>query len=115
MYAWLGWDGLQLTFRVLPAVAHDCGTSFKSGLKMDWVPNEASLGQVVELLKESHSPDTDTQRLVEQVSNYFTPRQDMFFYSYHGTLRRGATASRCSQSISRLQQLLDVCVHQDER
>ena len=34
---------------------------------MDWVPNEASLTQVVELLKECHSPDTETQRLVEQV------------------------------------------------
>ena len=34
---------------------------------MEWAPNEASLAQVVELLKESHSPDTDTQRVVEQV------------------------------------------------
>lgn len=41
---------------------------------MDWVPNEASLTQIVELLKESHSPDTETQRLVEQVLkvHYYT-------------------------------------------
>ena len=45
---------------------------------MEWVPNEASLSQVVELLKESHSPDTDTQRLVEQVGRLsVTPR---FYY-----------------------------------
>lgn len=54
------------------------------GLKMDWVPNEASLGQVVELLKESHSPDTDTQRLVEQVSNHFysETRQERLYSSF---------------------------------
>ena len=34
-----------------------------------WVPVDATLSQIVQLLKESHSPDTDVQRSVEQVSS----------------------------------------------
>jgi hypothetical protein len=44
-------------------------------LKMDnlmnitnWVPAEEGLRQIIELLKESQSPDTGTQRVVHQVS-----------------------------------------------
>jgi len=32
-----------------------------------WVPAETILSQIVQLLKESHSPDTEIQRSVEQV------------------------------------------------
>lgn len=32
-----------------------------------WQPDQASLEQILQLLKESQNPDTDTQRAVEQV------------------------------------------------
>ena len=37
-------------------------------MDLDWMPDEASLGQIIQLLKESQNPDTETQRSVEQVS-----------------------------------------------
>lgn len=35
---------------------------------MAWQPEENGLRQILELLRESQSPDTTTQRLVQQVS-----------------------------------------------
>lgn len=35
---------------------------------MDWQPDEQGLQQVLQLLKDSQSPDTVTQRTVQQVS-----------------------------------------------
>ena len=35
---------------------------------MAWQPEENGLRQILELLRESQSPDTATQRLVQQVS-----------------------------------------------
>jgi len=37
-------------------------------MDFNWMPDEASLGQIIQLLKESQNPDTETQRSVEQVS-----------------------------------------------
>ena len=34
-----------------------------------WSPSQTILDQIVQLLKESHSPDTEIQRNVEQVSS----------------------------------------------
>lgn len=36
-------------------------------MKMAWQPQEEGLRQILTLLKESQSPDTETQRLVQQV------------------------------------------------
>jgi len=33
-----------------------------------WTPNQSILDQIVQLLKESHSPNTEIQKNVEQVS-----------------------------------------------
>ena len=33
-----------------------------------WTPSQSILDQIVQLLKESHSPNTEIQRSVEQVS-----------------------------------------------
>lgn len=35
---------------------------------MEWQPDEQSLQQVLQLLKDSQSPDTATQRAVQEVS-----------------------------------------------
>lgn len=35
-----------------------------------WTPLESTLSQIVQLLKESHSPDTEVQRSVEQVKKF---------------------------------------------
>lgn len=37
-------------------------------MKMAWQPQEEGLRQILQLLKESQSPDTATQRAVQQVS-----------------------------------------------
>lgn len=37
-------------------------------MNLSWQPDEGSLGQILQLLKESQNPDTETQRSVEQVS-----------------------------------------------
>ncbi|XP_074640252.1 transportin-1-like [Tubulanus polymorphus] len=37
-----------------------------SAMKMAWQPDESGLGQILQLLKESQSPDTATQRAVQQ-------------------------------------------------
>lgn len=36
-----------------------------------WAPKEDGLGQIISLLKESQSPDTNVQREVQQVSSTF--------------------------------------------
>lgn len=43
-------------------------------MKMDWNPQEDGLREILTLLRESQSPDTATQRAVQQVS---------FFCKYH--------------------------------
>jgi len=35
---------------------------------MAWQPEESGLQQILQLLRESQSPDTATQRIVQQVS-----------------------------------------------
>lgn len=35
-----------------------------------WTPLESTLSDIVQLLNESHSPDTEVQRSVEQVREY---------------------------------------------
>lgn len=40
----------------------------KNTMKMAWQPQEEGLRQILTLLKESQSPDTATQRTVQQVS-----------------------------------------------
>jgi hypothetical protein len=37
-----------------------------------WQPQEQGLKQILQLLKESQSPDTGTQRAVQQVSSNIT-------------------------------------------
>lgn len=37
-------------------------------MKMEWTPQEDGLREILTLLKESQSPDTATQRAVQQVS-----------------------------------------------
>lgn len=39
--------------------------------KMAWQPEENGLRQILQLLKESQSPDTATQRNVQQVSLFY--------------------------------------------
>lgn len=36
-------------------------------MKMTWQPSEEGLLQIIQLLKESQSPDTNIQRAVQQV------------------------------------------------
>lgn len=40
---------------------------------MSWQPEEGSLAEILRLLKESQSPDTETQRSIEQVSSSISP------------------------------------------
>lgn len=53
-------------------VSHDF-LSFDADLlfMMEWQPDEQGLQQVLQLLKDSQSPDTATQRAVQQVSSVF--------------------------------------------
>lgn len=44
---------------------------------MAWQPQEEGLRQIIQLLKESQSPDTVIQRTVQQVSFFF---MKLFFY-----------------------------------
>lgn len=37
-------------------------------MKMEWSPQEEGLREILTLLRESQSPDTATQRAVQQVS-----------------------------------------------
>lgn len=39
-------------------------------MKMTWQPSEEGLLQIIQLLKESQSPDTNIQRAVQQVRFY---------------------------------------------
>lgn len=38
--------------------------------RMEWQPDEQGLQQVLQLLKDSQSPDTATQRAVQEVSSF---------------------------------------------
>lgn len=58
---------------------------------MEWKPEEEGLRQILTLLKESQSPDTATQRAVQQVSffrisNKFVHRRGCFLYNINGLL-----------------------------
>lgn len=44
------------------------GAIGKNTMKMAWQPQEEGLRQILTLLQESQSPDTATQRAVQQVS-----------------------------------------------
>lgn len=44
-------------------------------MECEWKPDEQGLQQILQLLKESQSPDTSTQRSVQQVS--FTVNPDI--------------------------------------
>lgn len=46
----------------------------KNTMKMAWQPQEEGLRQILTLLKESQSPDTATQRAVQQVSFRLTAK-----------------------------------------
>lgn len=48
---------------------------------MAWQPEESGLGQILQLLKESQSPDNATQRAVQQVSFQTDCCHMDFFYS----------------------------------
>jgi len=48
----------------------------KNTMKMAWQPQEEGLRQILTLLKESQSPDTATQRAVQQVSFRLTFKND---------------------------------------
>lgn len=43
-------------------------------MEYEWKPDEQGLQQILQLLKESQSPDTTTQRAVQQVSFMWAPR-----------------------------------------
>lgn len=45
-------------------------TGKNNRMKMEWTPQEDGLREILTLLKESQSPDTATQRAVQQVSFY---------------------------------------------
>lgn len=45
-------------------------------MECEWKPDEQGLQQILQLLKESQSPDTSTQRSVQQVS--FFAESDMY-------------------------------------
>jgi len=47
-------------------------------MKMAWQPEEEGLKQILQLLKESQSPDTATQRAVQEVSFMFNYFQHFF-------------------------------------
>lgn len=58
---------------------------------MEWKPEEEGLRQILTLLKESQSPDTATQRAVQQVSffrisNKFVYRRGCFLYNMNALL-----------------------------
>ena len=57
-------SALQLHFRF-------SGVIGQPRMKMAWQPQEEGLRQIMKLLKESQSPDTATQRAVQQVSFIF--------------------------------------------
>lgn len=52
--------------------AANCGRLFgvfqQAKMEYEWKPDEQGLQQILQLLKESQSPDTTTQRAVQQVS-----------------------------------------------
>lgn len=50
-------------------------------MECEWKPDEQGLQQILQLLKESQSPDTSTQRSVQQVS--FFAKADMDVGSYN--------------------------------
>lgn len=45
------------------------GTLDVCAFRMEWQPDEQGLQQVLQLLKDSQSPDTATQRAVQEVSS----------------------------------------------
>lgn len=44
--------------------------------RMEWQPDEQGLQQVLQLLKDSQSPDTATQRAVQEVSSFLCLRTE---------------------------------------
>lgn len=71
MLAWPGGGGRRGGFPVVSEVREGWLRSvvlLKNTIKMAWQPQEEGLRQILTLLQESQSPDTATQRAVQQVS-----------------------------------------------
>lgn len=100
---------------------------------MEWQPDEQGLQQVLQLLKDSQSPDTATQRAVQEVSSH--PHTYLHVMISLGTAKHHVTRSRynymgdktaefysecfffpletgAAESVSRLQQLSHLRPHQ---
>lgn len=61
-------------------------------MNLSWQPDEGSLGQILQLLKESQNPDTETQRSVEQVSEMggrYSPRRGQCAHICRGVVVSG--------------------------
>lgn len=57
-------------------------------MKMAWQPKEEGLQQILQLLKESQSPDTATQRAVQKVSfRYLTTSNIRGLFVWENLLR----------------------------
>lgn len=54
--------------------------TFGVSMIMAWQPQEEGLRQIIQLLKQSQSPDTVIQRTVQQVSFFFTVTLRLFFW-----------------------------------
>lgn len=54
----------------------------RSKMECEWKPDEQGLQQILQLLKESQSPDTSTQRSVQQVSFFAEPAMYVMLCCY---------------------------------
>ena len=98
-------------------------------MNLSWQPDEGSLGQILQLLKESQNPDTETQRSVEQVRGVggryslrgaecaliccgIVVSGSHFTHSTHTHTKH--TEIGDVESVPRLQQLPHFCLHQAE-
>ena len=68
-----------------------------------WAPVDATLSQIVQLLKESHSPDTEVQRSVEQVNMNFVVDRSTAWFPIHAILPSWFTEAGDVEPVSRFQ------------
>lgn len=62
-------QGLSMVSHGTPGTSADPSSYPRSSpCTMDWQPDEQGLQQVLQLLKDSQSPNTATQRIVQDVS-----------------------------------------------
>ena len=59
---------------------------------LNWQPDQQGLEQILQLLKESQSPDTETQRAVQEVSF-----QIIFIFCNHVLYTRGICLCHCRE------------------